>query len=166
MITKIVSIKSSFSCFYSIRYSLFLGLVLLSCVGCSGAKDDPRGKRFSVSGLVYYDGDPIASARILFISETSEGKVKSAGIVREGIYQIPEKGGPVAGKARVEIYPTYPEMEEIAQLQAEAKKTGKPFVDPSSVKIPAAYNKNSKLTAKITKDGKNTFEFKIDSKSP
>tara|TARA_R110002095_G_scaffold1429_3_gene7320 strand:+ start:1696 stop:2190 length:495 start_codon:yes stop_codon:yes gene_type:complete len=148
----------------SFRSGLLLSLLLLSCLGCSGAKEDPRGDRIPVSGLIYYDGDPLTSARILFISESPEGKVKSAGIVREGIYQIPEQGGPVAGKARVEIYPTYPELEELEQLKKEAKKQGKLFKDPSSVKIPAAYNKNSKLTADITKDGKNTFEFKIESK--
>ncbi|QDT42594.1 hypothetical protein Pan241w_26800 [Gimesia alba] len=164
MITKTALIKYCSPRLYSTKSCLFLGLLVLSCVGCSGTKDDPRGERLSVSGLVYYDGDPITSARILFISDTPEGKVKSAGIVQQGIYQIPEEGGPVPGKARVEIYSTIPEMEEMTQLQAEAKKAGKPFVDPSDVKIPASYNKNSKLTAEITKDGKNTFDFKIESK--
>lgn len=145
--------------------SIFLlGLLFLNFVGCSGAKDDPRGERVSVTGMVFYDGDPIQSARILFISDTPKGKIKSAGIVRMGIFQIPEKGGPVIGKARVEIYPTTPELEELEQLQKEAKKQGKPFRDPSSVKIPAAYNKNSKLTAMVAKDGENEFEFKIKSK--
>lgn len=148
----------------NIKQSFLIGLLFLNCLGCSGAKDDPRGERVSVSGLVYFDEDPLTSGRILFISNTPEGKIKSAGIVSEGIFQIPVKGGPVTGEARVEIYPTYPEMEELAQLQEEAKKQGKPFKDPASVKIPATYNKNSKLTALVTKDGKNTFEFKIGSK--
>ncbi|WP_299467267.1 hypothetical protein [uncultured Gimesia sp.] len=142
---------------------LLLAFLLISS-GCSGAKNDARGERIPVSGLVYYDGDPLTSARILFISDTPEGKVKSAGIVREGIYQIPKQGGPVVGKARVEIYPTIPEMEELEQLLREAKKQGKPIQDPSKVKIPATYNKNSKLTAEITKDGRNMFDFKIEFK--
>lgn len=164
MITKTVLIKNILSHFNLMRSSLFFCLLFLSCIGCGGSKDDTRGERLSVSGLVYYDGDPITSARILFISETSEGKVKSAGIVRQGIYNIPEQGGPVVGKARVEIYPTYPELEELEQLKKEAKEKGKPFQDPASVKIPAAYNKNSQLSAVVTKDGKNTFDFKIETK--
>lgn len=143
---------------------ILLVALLLSCFGCSGAKDDPRGERHSVSGLVYFDGDPITSARILFISDTPKGKMKSAGIVRQGIYQIPEQGGPVVGKARVEIYPSIPEMEEVVQMQKQAKKRGKRFHAHSNVKIPAAYNRNSKLTAEITQNGKNTFDFKIESK--
>lgn len=60
----------------SFRSGLLLSLLLLSCLGCSGAKEDPRGDRIPVSGLIYYDGDPLTSARILFISESPEGKVK------------------------------------------------------------------------------------------
>lgn len=146
------------------RQGFVLAVLLLNCLGCSGTKDDPRGERVGVSGLVYYDGDPITSARILFISKTPQGTVKSAGIVHEGIYQIPEVGGPVIGEARVEIYPTNPEMEEFIEMQKKAKKQGKPFKDPARVIIPSAYNKNSNLTATITKDGKNMFEFKIESK--
>ena len=144
--------------------SLLLVVLLVSSTGCGNNNNDSRGERVKVSGLVYYDDDPLTSARILFISDTPQGKVKSAGIIREGIYQIPEEGGPVAGQARVEIYPTYPELEELEQLKAEAQKQGKPFIDPSTVKIPAAYNKNSKLTADITKEGNNSFDFKIESK--
>lgn len=149
---------------YITRQHFVIGLLLLNCLGCSGAKEDPRGERVSVSGLVYYDEDPLTSARILFISETPEGKIKSAGIVSEGIFQIPQKGGPVVGEARVEIYPTIPEMEEFIEIQEKAKKQGKPFRNPASIEIPATYNKNSKLTAMVTKDGKNTFEFKLESK--
>lgn len=142
----------------------FFGLLFLNCFGCSGAKDDPRGERVGVTGMVFYDDEPIQNARILFISDTPQGKVKSAGIVRLGLFQIPQKGGPVIGEARVEIHPTTLELEELEQLQAEAKKEGKPFLDPTRIKIPAAYNKNSKLTAMVTKDGENEFEFKIKSK--
>jgi hypothetical protein len=56
---------------------LLLAFLLISS-GCSGAKNDARGERIPVSGLVYYDGDPLTSARILFISDTPEGKVKSS----------------------------------------------------------------------------------------
>lgn len=157
------SMKQLFSNFIT-RQSFVIGFLLLNCLGCSGTKEDPRGERVSVSGLVYFDEDPLTSARILFISETPEGKIKSAGIVSEGIFQIPQKGGPVVGESRVEIYPTIPEMEEFIEMQEKAKKQGKPFKDPASIKIPVTYNKNSKLTAMVTKDGKNTFEFKIESK--
>ena len=146
------------------RSSLHLSLLILFCFGCDEVNNNSRGERLPVSGLVYYDGDPLTSAQIVFISETPEGKMKSAGIVREGIFQIPEQGGPVAGTARIEIYPTIPEMEEMQQLMKQAKEQGKPFIDPSSVKIPATYNKNSNLTAEVTPDGNNRFDFRIESK--
>lgn len=141
-----------------ISTSLLLTLCLLNLNGCSREKGDPRGERVSVNGIVYSNGEPLPSARILFISDTPGGKVKSAGIVRLGIYQIPETGGPVIGKARVEIYPTLPEMEEFAARQ---KNKGKRSKSPYEIKIPAAYNKRSELTAMVTNDGENSFDFQL-----
>lgn len=140
---------------------LFAALV---CVGfsCSDSSNSSV-ERVKVSGTVLYNGDPLSSAKILFISETPEGLIKSSGIIRHGIYQIPASGGPPVGKARVEIVPRTPEFEELTQIKAEIK-SGKMLSNPLDLNIPNIYNKNSQLTAMVSRDGQNSFEFKLESK--
>ncbi len=60
--------------------ALLLGPALLVVIGCS---DDGIGKRYPVSGTVKYKGQPVAKARINFIS-------KGAGV--QGAYGTVENG--------------------------------------------------------------------------
>jgi len=138
-------------------------LFLLTSTACNQSSSPYAGKRAKVSGIVYYNGDPLSSGKILFISESPEGNTKSSGMISHGIYQISEEGGPLTGKARVEIYPRTPELEELQKIQADIK-SGKALSNPLKIKIPEIYNKNSELTAEVTQDGKNSFDFKIESK--
>ncbi|HAH43582.1 hypothetical protein [Gimesia sp.] len=146
----------------SIKSVLLLAPLVCMSFSCSDSSSSSV-ERLKVSGTVLYNGDPLSSAKILFISETPEGTIKSSGIVRQGIYQIPAAGGPAVGKARVEIVSRTPELEEITQIKAEIK-SGKMLSNPLDLEIPDIYNKKSQLTALITKDGQNSFDFKIESK--
>ena len=137
-----------------------LAVVSVSLSGC-GAKVDERGQRVGVSGKVTMDGQPLTRGRIVFISDEGAGAIKATALIENGTYAIDEKRGPLACGARVEIHP---ELLELGEL--EAARDGDRFkkIDIRPIVIPHRYNTRSELTAQISRDGENAFNFELASK--
>lgn len=147
------------------QHSKFVALLIaiLSCstFGCGGSDIDDRGQRVSVTGEVKLDGQPLSNARIVFISDEGAGTVKATALIENGTYSIDETNGPLPGNARVEIHPELMELEIL-----EAAKDGDRYksVETSPVSIPARYNSRTELTAPVSSEDENIFDFDLASK--
>ena len=137
-----------------------LTIVSVSLSGC-GAEVDQRGQRVGVSGQVMIDGQPLTKGRIVFVSDDGAGAVKATALIENGTYAIDEKRGPLASNARVAIHP---ELLELGEL--EVARGGDRFmkIDIRPIAIPHRYNTRSELTAQISEDGDNAFNFELASK--
>ena len=123
--------------------------------GCGYA--DSLG-RYPVEGVVTLDGKPLAQGLILF--EPSSGSPSGTAVgtkIRAGKFTIAATEGPVAGDYQVRIYAS-------SGAQAPPNSKGsttapRPMVDL----IPQTYNSATILTAKVTSDRANTYEFLLSS---
>ena len=136
------------------KAGLRLGTVcLLLLLGCSAASD-----RRGVEGTVTLDSGPLAKGSITFRPiEGTRGPTAGANITA-GEFSISEDQGPFVGNYRVEITAT---RETGRQIRDPISKT---MVDEFEQYIPTRYNQQSELTASITENGPNRFEFQLTSK--
>lgn len=123
--------------------SLFM---LCAVAGCGGNPNLGQ-----VTGTVTLDGKPLPSATLMFTPDsggaTSYGKTDSTGQYRMQFSDT--ENGAWIGNNKVVI------------------RTGDVLPDNSGSTpelVPAAYNRNSKLTAAV-KSGSNTIDFQLDSKA-
>ena len=107
------------------------------------------------------DGLPLSNARIVFITDEGEGTVKSTGLIEDGTYAIDASKGPLASTARVEIYPELMELEAV-----EAARNGDRHkkVEIKPVSIPVRYNIRTELTAQLSPDNENAFNYELTSR--
>tara|TARA_R110002072_G_scaffold243821_2_gene403168 strand:+ start:196868 stop:197194 length:327 start_codon:yes stop_codon:yes gene_type:complete len=107
------------------------------------------------------DGQPLTKGRIVFVSDEGEGAVKATALIENGKYTIDKTRGPLASNARVEIHP---ELLELGEL--EVARGGDRFktIDIRPIAIPHRYNARSELTAQLSEDGDNAFNFELASK--
>lgn len=125
-------------------------LLLLVTCGCSG---DPYR---AISGKVTVDDQPLEKG-VITLYPLGEGTTVGGEIV-DGKFELAKESGPSPGNYRVEIL--------------AFKATGKTEFDIDEQKeidievqyLPARYNTKSELTAEITPDGENSFEFPLESK--
>ena len=112
---------------------------IVSLVGCS------RPETVEVSGTVTWEGAPIANGDIVFAS-IDPHMPAAAGKISDGAYTFRCK----PGKKRVEI----------SSFRLSGKKTpqGRPI---GEMYIPNRYNSESELTADVTPDGENKFDFAL-----
>jgi hypothetical protein len=131
-------------------------LVLLSCAallaGCGGSP------RLAVTGTVTLDGVPLEEGYIQFRPlPGTPGPTAGAEIVN-GRFSIAKEKGTFAGTFRVEITAT--------------RKTDQKVMDDFSGKladvheqfVPARYNSQTELTAQVTRQGPNRFEFPLSNR--
>ncbi|MBN72552.1 MAG: hypothetical protein CME32_25140 [Gimesia sp.] len=125
------------------------GLLLLSAllllVGCGGISDAPD--RRVVTGTVTLDGAPLEGGVIRF-RPLPEGPI-AAGKIRDGKYEVTNKGGVPIGKQRVEIKgaPILP-ADTAGMSLGEIDAATKP-----AIPVPDKYHKNSELEADIEAGG-------------
>lgn len=125
--------------------TLILVLSLIATLGCTAQRAEPT--RFPVSGTVTLDGKPLAKGLIYF-KTVSEGSLDALDIV-DGKFQ----GEAEAGERRVEITALRP------------SPGGTPGMDAGEENfIPAKFNTNSTLTANVSKEQANEFDFAVTSK--
>ncbi len=131
--------------------SLLCIVALSSVLGCG------HNGRAAVEGTVTLDGQPLEKGQIQFNPlPGTAGPTAGADIVN-GKFAIPSSGGPFAGNFRVQI--------------TQASLTGRKVFDPRSNSmvdeyaqiLPARYNSNSQLEAKVSAGGPNSFEFALTS---
>jgi hypothetical protein len=145
------------------------GLALGVGQGCSkGKKGDPNGQL--VTGKVTYQGNPVDGAFVTFAAPSvsafgqtdSEGKFKlataSGDKVPLGAYQVSifKKEQPSAAAARAEFDPEQPEN------YVPPDPNAPPPPEPKDL-LPVRYAQagTSGLSATVTVDGKNEFDFPL-----
>jgi len=129
------------------------GIGLLILLGCSRATG-----RQSLEGSVTLEGAPLTEGSIVFHPQAGTKSPTTGGTISQGRFSISPAGGAFAGTFRVEI--------------TAVRNIGRKVKDPVSGKlmdeleqyIPARYNRQSELTATVTEQGPNQFEFALKSK--
>ena len=132
-----------------VRGSLFAALFVI-VAGCSSGGDAEP-----VTGTVTFDGAPLADGRITFEPAGQQGSGGGA-VIADGSYSVP--GGDVGllpGSYRVSISAVGG-----GSSADDAPGAGGPAAMGSEL-IPAKYNTDSELTAEVTADGDNTFDFDL-----
>jgi len=141
--------------------SLLALLALLPCTGCGSSSE---GVRAAVQGKVTLDGKPLEAAAIVFHCGQGEGKITAFGLVENGSFEIAAEEGPLVGKARVEFQPKPIDQatfeEELDKTTSRRRSRPKLTV----VDIPLQYGPESTLTAHVTEDGENTFDFALETR--
>ncbi len=143
------------------------GLAVLAFVflaGCSSTTTDKwteeRPEVHPVEGVVLYQGEPVEGATVVFRSESEQvaayGTTDSEG--RFSLTTYDEGDGAVAGEHQVRI--TKIETEE---APAPADPEANPAPPKETNLLPAKYGnfQTSTLTAEVTAEGTNEFEFKL-----
>lgn len=127
------------------KISLAICLFLVSClIGCG-----PTGpKTYPVSGTVTFDGKPVKVGDIIFIP-LDRKLGPEAGTISDGKYTLRAK----VGKCRVEI--------TALDIGPNTKyMNGSPIAENF---IPERYNLESELTAEVSPDADNAFNFELHS---
>lgn len=137
---------------FEILCLVFLCLVLTGC----NTRNYTGDQRYSLSGTVTVDGQPMDVGRISFLPKSGDSQRVSGGPILDGKYSVTEEMGPNAGPHRVEI--------------RWDKKTGGKYKDRDSGEIydrrkeglPSRYHAESELTAEVSET---QTEFDFDLKS-
>ncbi|MDR1140371.1 MAG: hypothetical protein LBL62_01675 [Planctomycetaceae bacterium] len=135
---------------------LLFSVTVLFCLSLMGCNGDGLN-RTSVSGKVTFDGKPVEKGFIMFKPEPGTLCPDVGGQIKEGIYSIPQKDGPVVGSYTVGIMASAPTGKKI-----KAPMTGIETEEMVQI-IPQQYTGvmgKSQLTTNIEK-GKNERNFDI-----
>jgi hypothetical protein len=128
----------------------------LSCWGCGGPSDDlPRQ---AVRGTVTLDGAPLKGGLIQFQPDQPGLSTAGAAGIADGTYSVAKAEGLVPGKYLVMVTSTPPPTP-----LPPGTAPGDPVAPPKET-IPPQYNAKTKLSAEVTKEGPNKFDFELKSK--
>ena len=129
----------------SLHLMLPLSFCALLALGCG-----PSGpKTYTASGAVTFDGQPVESGEIIF--RAADGAAASwEGKIEGGKYSLQV----TAGAKRVEI------TARRQTASPAAADSGEPAIQFESY-IPEQYNEKSTLTAEVSADGDNVFDFNL-----
>lgn len=147
--------------------ALACGLSLIS----AGCGDDGLGKRYPVSGLITYKGEPVANGTISFYPAggPTEEQRGATGVIENGKYALSTQGnddGAFPGDYLVAIIARAPDLSQ-AKRNAEQSggmmrqsDVGAAYAKAKSP-IPTKYESpDSGLRAKV-EPGRNTFDFEL-----
>jgi hypothetical protein len=125
--------------------------------GCGGAADNlPRQ---AVSGSVKFKGQPLKTGLIEFFpSEPGIATTGATGIT-DGSYSLPRSEGLQPGKYEVRIS----SAPQTAQRPPGAMPGDSPLPAAKEL-LPEKFNAKTTLSAAVTKDGSNTFDFDLQDK--
>lgn len=136
-------------------------LLIISIAGCGNNSGDPRGIRYSATGRVLLDQQPLPQGRIVLVCNPGECSVKAITAISEGRFEFTESNGPLEGEARVEIYPAELELEQFESARGTAPGRK---VDVTPLRIPARYNVRSALTVQVSPNPEqNQYTFELTS---
>ena len=121
-----------------------IGLTLLF----AACNNNPPGKA-QVSGTVNWEGQPLANGSIQFFV-IEDGLLGGSAVIQNGRFNFFSK----PGKMRAEVSADRPNPS--AGLDER--------IAPSEQYIPDRYNAKSELTAEVTLDGENHFDFSLTDK--
>ena len=152
------------------RFSAFFTILsvtmMLGSAGCGGGPDIP--KTVTVKGKIIYQDQPLAEALVGFVSKLdnkdvfpAHGTTDANGEFTLSTYIDPqhEVSGATPGEYVVTV--TKNEQQDMAKIMEEFKTN--PAMEFKKL-IPEKYTdgKASPLSATVTADGDNTFEFKLE----
>lgn len=144
---------------------LFFCMLLLISMGCGGGPD--RSSTAPVSGVVTFDGAPLASGTITF--ETT-GSRPASGIIKEGaILNVmtyePDDGAPI-GTHKVSITATETAKSAVVANPGETTDFDPNYMGGGNSLIPEKYNNpsTSGLVAEISDSPENVLQFDLEPK--
>jgi len=128
------------------RTAFLASMVILACLGCGD--DTGLAKRYPVSGMVTYKGEPVKNGTINFVPTTADGR-PAAGQIENGNYSLTTlapNDGAIPGKYKVTVMSTEADTTELQAIAkggqfhhdkafAKANKTAKVLV-PSKYNLP------------------------------
>ena len=120
------------------------------CPGCGPATD-----RLSLHGWVTFQDQPLEQGYVTFLTTSGPPGPVCGAVIRDGRFDIPSDQGLTPGTYRVLISSpggVAPQTPEEIAAGASAR---------ALEQLPPEYNTESKLTAEITSDGPNQFEFHL-----
>ena len=126
---------------------------VLPLLGCG------HGGRMSVEGTVTLDDRPLKNGAIQFRPLAGTNGPTAGAEIVDGKFVVPARGGPFAGKFRVEITAVRRSGRKVPNLM------GTGMVDEHSQFLPARYNSESQLKAEVTANGPNHFDFGLISEN-
>jgi hypothetical protein len=135
----------------SLSRVLCLGIGIAGILGCA----DGKPKRYAVSGQVKFQGKPLDQGGITFLGEDlGHGTGWSA--IKDGRYSIPAKEGLLPGRYKVAVNSADPK-----------NRTPDPDSPPGYLPVPkdriqSKYNSQTTLSADVTAEGTNTFNFEVN----
>ena len=131
----------------------YWGLIVLLLVGGCGKSDG----RQLLEGTVTLDGDPLANGSITFRPLAGTAGPTAGAEIAEGHFYVKSEKGTFSGTFRVAITATRLTGKKVMGLDLV-------MIDESEQFIPVRYNRQSELTAEVTEDGPNQFDFALISK--
>jgi hypothetical protein len=134
-----------------------LAIVLPALPGCTGSKD-PYG-RLPLAGTVTFQGQPLAEGIIEFLPSDPNQRLSTRTLVSKGKYQVPREQGVPPGTYRVLISSPDPSSQDTGE---QLGPPGMKMPPPAKERIPARYNRQSRVTVDVQDGGANTFDFRID----
>ncbi len=135
---------------------LLCALTGLLASGCG----ESGPERLAASGEVTLDGQPLETGSIAFIPAEGTQAPSVGGTIENGRYELPAEKGALVGKYNVRIT----SMQKTGkQIEAGSPEPPGTMVDEVKQVIPPRYNTETELTAEVTADGENTFDFKLES---
>jgi len=145
----------------SILRSAVLGASLVTAMvpvaGCTGS-DNPQGRQ-SISGEVTLGGKPLDHGSIRFEPQDASIGTSDAAMITQGAYKISVDQGLAPGAYRVFITATAANDDERTadEIMNDPKPAGKEM-------IPAKYNRKSELTAQVSAEDPNQFDFALETR--
>ena len=133
------------------RRMMWVGFCLLVVSGCSSSVD----QRLEVSGKVIWGEEPLSQGNIT-LTPVTKGKA-TGGAIENGEFSIPASRGVMPGSYLVMIEAYLPTGRQLPN----SDKPGEMF-DEVKQMISSKYNRNTELRAEVTRDGENSFTFKLD----
>ncbi|MCA9220365.1 MAG: carboxypeptidase regulatory-like domain-containing protein [Planctomycetales bacterium] len=140
----------------SSRISSFrvVAMALVGIAVCVAGCGPDLGGRVPISGQVTLGGQPLNDGTIEFVA--SDGSSQTGTTISNGSFSLPEEKGLPPGSYIVRIS----SFEAGAAPEEAAPGDSSAIPEPKEL-IPAEYNVESNLTAEVTADGDNSFQFDI-----
>jgi len=148
-----------------------MAVALLALLGVTGCGDDSGlGKRYSVSGTVTYNGQPVEEGQISFVPVDQTKQLAANGFIQDGHYSlttVSPQDGALPGEYKVTITSKEADNSQVARTimekgggarQAEVGKATAKAKD----RVPAKFQlpETSGLTAKV-EEHSNTIDFPL-----
>lgn len=131
-------------------------ILAIGLAGCGGAERPPITE---TTGVVTFEGEPLSGATVVFAPDSGQ-RVATGKTNEEGWFELGTFGaddGAIIGPHRVTVISRAP-------VQEGGGMPGSPTaLKPTEAVIPEKYlaPETSGLTAEVTEDGENYFEFKL-----